>query len=320
MLFWIIIIFIGSCFILLRAGTRAVKALSRLAFILGLSEFTVAFVLMALVASLPEFFVAINAALQNKVELSFGNLMGVNIINLTLVLSLPILASSRIITKKKSLQKNALITSFITLLPVILLLDRSLSRVDGLILLLSGFLFWGNLLKQRKQQGKVFQGVFNKIKNPLAIEGFVKEFFSFLLAVFLLTISAWGVVWSAVKLAHLINLPLLFIGAILVAFGTTLPELVFSLKAAKTEHSQMTIGTLMGTVVVHNSLIMGLMFLIRPFSIASYQPYIAGLIFSVITPILFFVFVKTEKNVSKKEAVLLLLIYCLFAFFQLATL
>ncbi|MBM4177485.1 hypothetical protein FJ208_01650 [Candidatus Gribaldobacteria bacterium] len=65
---------------------------------------------------------------------------------------------------------------------------------------------------------------------------------------------------------------------------------------------------------------MGLMFLIRPFSIASYQPYIAGLIFSVITPILFFVFVKTEKNVSKKEAVLLLLIYCLFAFFQLATL
>ncbi|MCG2689809.1 hypothetical protein L6252_00805 [Candidatus Parcubacteria bacterium] len=319
-MFWIIFIFLISCFVLLRAGTRAVKALSRIAHVLGLSEFTVAFVLMALASSLPELFVAITSAFQNKVELAFGNIIGANIIDLTLALALPILVSGAIITKRKAFQKNALLTATIALLPVILLLDGALTRVDGLILLLSSLLFLSNLLKQKEQHSKVFEGVFNKIKHPLAVEGFVKEFFSFLLAVALLVLAAEGIVWSAGGLAMASRLPLLFIGAILVALGTTLPELVFGLKAAKTEHNQMTAGTLMGAVVVHNSLILGLMFLIRPLIITNPKPYISGIIFSVIVPILFFVFVKTDKNISKKEAFVLLLVYLLFASVQLFTL
>ncbi len=319
-MFWIIFIFLISGFVLLRAGTRAVKSLSRIAHVLGLSEFTVAFVLMAIAASLPELFVALTSAFQNKVELAFGNIIGANVIDLTLALALPILASGAIITKKKSFQKNAFLTAAIALLPVILLLDGALTRVDGLILLLSSSLFLSNLLKQKQQPSKAFEGVFNKIKNPFAIEGFVREFFSFLLAVALLLLASEGIVWSAGNLARESRLPLLFIGAILVALGTTLPELIFGLKASKSKHSQMTVGTLMGAVVVHSSLILGLMFLIRPLVITNPKPYISGIIFSVVVPILFFIFVKTDKNISKKEAFILLIVYLLFASSQLITL
>ena len=81
-----IAIFLLSCVVLVWAGGKTVIALSRIARILRWKEFTVASLLMAIGSSLPEFFVGIISALNKKPQLSFGNVLGSNIVALTLVI------------------------------------------------------------------------------------------------------------------------------------------------------------------------------------------------------------------------------------------
>ncbi|GAH91945.1 unnamed protein product, partial [marine sediment metagenome] len=87
MAWFYISIFIGSCLLLISSGTWVVNSLIRIAKALGWKEFVVSFILMAFATSLPELFVGITSALNHKPALSFGNVIGSNIINLTLVVA-----------------------------------------------------------------------------------------------------------------------------------------------------------------------------------------------------------------------------------------
>ena len=86
---WIyVLIFIGSCFVLIKSGSWVIKSLVRIAKDLQWSEFLVTFCLMALATSLPELFIGLNSALHKLSQLSFGNIIGANILNLTLITAL----------------------------------------------------------------------------------------------------------------------------------------------------------------------------------------------------------------------------------------
>ena len=95
MLWLYILIFLFSCFLLTLSSKWLVNTLSRIALFLKLKEFVVGFFIMAFAASLPNFFVGIIAALNKIPELSFGDVIGGNILDLSLVIGLAALLSKR---------------------------------------------------------------------------------------------------------------------------------------------------------------------------------------------------------------------------------
>jgi len=76
------------------------------------------------------------------------------------------------------------------------------------------------------------------------------------------------------------------------------------------------LGNLMGSVIVNSTLVLGFTVLIHPLEIVNYSPYIAGIIFTLITILFFVLFIRTHEQINRKEGLFLLLIYFSFVIMQ----
>ena len=316
MIFWFYIsIFLVSCFLLIRSGTWVVQSLTRIAHFLKWKEFIVAFVLMAFATSIPEFFIGIISAWNKIPQLAFGAIVGSNIIKLTLAVSLSALILGGLKIERATVRRNSIFVGIIALLPVFLILDGNLSRIDGIVLLLafSFYIVW--LFDRKEYFSKIYKPAGEKNENNFGY--FFKSIGQFLGSVIILLLGAQGIIKSSSFFAEFIGVPLSFIGILLVGAGAALPEVYFSIRAGKTGHQNMILGNLMGGVVVTATLVLGITALISPIEIPDFSPYSLARLFLLIS-VLFFLFLsRTESKISKKEGIILILIYLAFIFFEI---
>lgn len=310
-----VLIFLASCAILVRSGTWLVRSLTRIARYLKLTEFLVAFILMAFATTVPELFVGIVAALHHTPELSFGNIIGSNIINLTLVVAIGVFVARGLKCEGAVIGRLSVYTLVIALLPIILMLDGSISRVDGVILLLALAVYLQRLFYQKERFTRVFSNVFNREWERFRL--FLKDFGVFFVGLLLLLLSAEGIVWSSSYLAQSFDLPLMVIGAVLVALGTNLPEITFGIRAIALGHKDMVLGNLLGAVVVNSTLVLAVTVLIYPLEVSNFSPYITGIAFIMLAVLFFTIFSRTGREINKKEALFLLFLYLGFVTIEL---
>lgn len=304
-----LLIFFISLLILIRSGTFLVKSLVSISRYLGLSEYVIAFILMALATSLPEFFVGISSALSKAPAISLGNIIGANIVNLTFALGLVICLARGISTVSQVAKRDAWIIFFLALLPVLLVLDGQLARWDGVILVLFFFWYLSRLLRQREKFTKTLNSLTYDIER---LKTFFKNLLGFIFGLFLLLISAWGVVYSASIIAQQLGLSLIFIGLILVGLGTTLPELSFGIRSVLMKHQEMTLGNFIGSLAFNSLFILGLVALIHPIQVNGFSALIISALFLALALIVFNVFIRTKERLSRREGIVLLVIYGLF--------
>lgn len=310
-----IIIFVVSCLVLIKAGTWVVRSLIRIAQALEWSEFIVAFVLMAFATSVPELFVGITSAFHGRPELSFGNVIGSSMIKLTLAVGIAVILASGLTLERAVAKRDALWTALFAFLPVLMISDGSLSRVEAIILLLGLVIYLSSLFKERARITKVFSSKFRR--DITQFKAFLKDIGFFLAGLALLLLSAQGIIWSSSSLAQLMGVPLVFIGIVIVAFGTTLPEITFGIRAVLLNRKEMVLGSLMGSVVVNSTLVLGLTCLIYPLQIVDFSPYFAGIAWTVAAAFLFYVFARTRDKISKKEGIILFFVYIGFLVTQI---
>lgn len=304
-----ILIFLISFFVLVRSAAYLVTGLTRLAKILGISEFLLAFILMSAATSMSELFVGISSASQNTPLLSFGNILGANFINIVLILGIVAVISNGFEIKKKMERKNFWLVFGLALLPIFLALDGSLSRIDGIILLASFFLYISRLLKEKIYFSEIFNNI--SINNKTAGE-FLKEFTMVILGLILLIASSGFVVYAGKSIAEAFNFGIFVFGLIFISLGTTLPELVFGLKAASLKHPDLAVGNSLGSIAFNSSFILGLVSFINPFQIALTKDLILISIFLIFALILFHIFIYTKGRLTAKQGYIFLFIYLFF--------
>lgn len=304
-----IFIFLVSCFILFISSRWLIDALSKIAKYLGWKEFVVAFFMMAFAVSLPNFFVGIISAFNKIPELSFGDVIGGNIVDLSLVVGLAALISkSGLSASSRTVQGSSIFTILIAVLPLLLAFDGTLSRADGMILLFAFFcyIFW--LFSKEDRFTKVYDGIIE----PMTFKFFFKNFILFFISAVLLIVAAQGVVKSAVFFANYLSLPLGLIGILIVGLGDSLPEMFFSLQAARKSQDWLLLGDLMGGVVITATLVLGIVALICPIEIGNFSALAIGRLFLVVSALFFLIFLRSGKKITRKEAFILLGIYILF--------
>jgi len=318
MVFLYILIFIGSCVILTFAGKWLVDALSRIALILSLKEFVVAFFIMALGTSIPNLMIGIVSALNKVPVLSFGDVVGANIFDLSIVVGLAALVSRSggLSCQSRTVQGSSFFTIVIAMLPLFLIFDGNLSRVDGLLLLLSFVTYALWLFSKKERFSKTYD---DKNKVPFSLRGFFKDFVIILGGLGLLLAGGWGVVKSATFFAHTFNMPLGLIGMFVVAIGTCMPEAFFSFHAARKNQDWLIFGNLMGSVVITSTLILGIVAIIYPIQIDDFSPFAVARLFLIVAVIAFFVFLRTGCVITRKEGMILLGLYLAFLITQILT-
>jgi cation:H+ antiporter len=304
-----IALFLVSVFALVKSGAKAVQKLVAIARYLRISEYVLAFILMALATSLPEFFVGINSALAKASVLSLGNIIGSNIVNLSLILGVVVIFAKGIKIESKIAKRDAWIVFFISILPLLLLVDKNLSQADGAILLIVFIWYLRHILKDKEAFRKRMDHMVRTIEE---FRQFAKNLVIFVVAIAILLISSWGVVKTATLIAEGLELPLILIGLVLVAIGTSLPELVFGIKAVITKHEGMNLGNLIGSTVMNSTLILGITALIYPIRIENFNMILTAGLFMVFIIFIVNFFIATKEKISWKEGVVLIGLYIAF--------
>lgn len=304
--------FIIACIFLGSSAILLVRLLKKIAILLHMSDFAAAFIIMAAATSLPELFVGITSAIAKKPALSFGNIIGANILDLTLVLGLIVIAARGIKTNEKGIKRDSIVMLFMVMLPIILfLIGNSISRSDGIILIVSFVAYSYFTIKTRKRSKKKSEG---KAKKSNAMLGIIL----FLICLAVLFVSANAVVKYASALAVDLNLPQIIIGIFLISIGTTLPELSFGVGAALLKHGDLSLADQAGTVIFNSTFIVGVTALIYPIS-ATFTPFIIASLFLILASFIVIKFIKSGNTLSIKEGIALILAYVLFAIIEYFT-
>ncbi len=310
-----ILIFIVSFLLLALSSKWLVKSLTKIAQFLGWREFVLAFFIMAFAGSLPNLFVGISSVLQGIPELSFGEIVGGNIVDLTIAVALAaIISKNGLRIKSRTVQGTAVFTLIVAILPLLLIQDKILSRIDGLILLSCFFIYIFWLFSK----GERFTRVFEKTKKIISLKNIFKNVGILLGSLVLLILAAEGIIRSAISFSERLDIPIILVGILIVGMGNALPEIFFGIQAAKKGDDWMVIGGLMGAVISASTLILGIVALLHPIQIDNVGLYLLSVarFFLIMAAIFFLLFIRTGHKITRKEGVFLLIVYLLFIIVQ----
>ena len=215
-----LIYFLIACLGIILSGIYLVKSLEKIAKHLGISRFTAAFIIMAVATSLPELIVGITSAIQKNSSLSMGNVIGANIINLTLITGIFIVLGRGIKFKSKKNENNVYFMLFsIALLFALYLVGNELSRIDGIILLAFFIINTTRLLIKRKKYRAKINGTRLERK-----EGVYNSFFFIFLVAVLIFSSRYLLKYGSL-LAIDLNVPQILIGLFLISIAAAIASL-----------------------------------------------------------------------------------------------
>jgi len=309
MILFQILIFVISFILLSFSGRWLIESLKRISEFLGWKEFVVAFFITAFSVSLPNFFVGIIAALNKVPELSFGDIVGGNVAELAFLGGLAALISKKgLSANSRTVQGSSIFAIVAALLPLLLGADGNISRIDGILLILA-FIFYVAWLFNKKER---FEKLYDEIRGRITAKFVFKTTLIFVISIFVLLLSAQGIVRAACFFADYLKIPLTLVGILIVSFGNSLPDLSFVIQASKKSDDWLLLGDLIGGTIITATLVLGIVSLISPIKITEIPSIIAARIFLIISALFFIFFIRTEKKITKKEGVFLLLLYILF--------
>ncbi len=287
----------------------------RIAKYLGLREFVVAFLLMAFAASLPNFVLGLTSAARGVPEISFGDVVGGNVVDLTFSIALVVLISRRALpATAPTLQLSALWTSIIAVLPLLLILDGNLDRIDGIILILA-FVFYMVWLFSKEER---FKKPYDGMVRP-SIWRLRRDIINVFFGIIFLLLGAQGVVSSAASISSDFKIPLSAISILIIGLGNSLPEIYFGIVSARRGESEMILGDLMGSVIMPATWILGVVVLIQPIRISDFSPFAVARIFLILAAAVSYFAARSGRKITKTEAVQLFLIYLTFVLIEIFT-
>jgi cation:H+ antiporter len=322
MLVTYILLFLVSCVVLFWAGSALVNTLLQVAKILKWREFVIAFFVVAVASSIPNLLVGIDSAIHKVPQLSFGDIMGGNnVINLTLDIALAVLFGGAIRTNSKMVQASILFTAGIVLLPLLLVFDGVLGRIDGVILILAFFIYVFWLFSKEERFKKDYEGYIKEFGSQRRgeVRGlfrkiwvFLKDVLKLIALLALLILACEGIVSSAKEFSAILSIPLAIVGIFIVGIGNALPETYFSIVSARKGQSWLILGNLMGGSVVCATIVLGTVALICPITISDISPFLIARIFLFLGVAFFLFAARSGKHITKLEGWILLLIYIAF--------
>ena len=298
--------FIISAAVLALSSVLLVNTLTKIAIKLRISEFLVGFLLIAVGSSLPELLVGVVAAVEGEPLLSLGNIIGSNIVNLTLILGIPALVAGGIRIRSQVRNREIFYMNAFAIAPLLLLLDGTLSRGEGVLLLVLFVFYLYNLILRSTAYTKVMKDHSRKISLP-------KQILLFVAGLAVLLGSAEVLIRSGTALASNFGIPAILIGMFALALGTSLPELSFGISAAIRRRGEILMGNTLGSIVSNATLVLGITAIIRPITVDGTSILIISSVVLVIVLATFTNFVRSGYRVSVKEGAILVLGYLVFA-------
>jgi len=294
---------VAALIMIMFSASYIISAVSDYAKKFGISQYLIGFVVVSIGTSVPELATAFVASSKGIGSMILGNVLGANIIDVTIVLGVTAIIGKKIFVHGKVLTKTVLTVLFVSVLPLILGLDGSLSRIDGIILVTSFLLYIYSLLRK--------EGHFGHIKKDVKWKFIWKDMVIITVSLIVLLVSANMLVLSARSVGAYFNISDIMMGLMLLALGTTIPELTVEIQSILKGVSGIAFGDILGSVVCNSSLVLGFAALLNPIQITDMILFRDSALFMVTSVYIALLFIK-KKQITWQEGIGLLLVYATF--------
>ena len=255
----------------------------------------------AFATSSPELSVAINSALDGTPQISLGDALGSNVVNVALILGLALVISG-IQSPRDSIKRDFPVALLVPLIIGLLFWDGIISRSDGCILL-GLFVAWLiAVIREVRRQRSATEAILGTKRGWTAILSCVVGL-AFLIA------AGKLIVTGARGMALVWGLDEFIIGSTIVAVGTSVPELATTIMAKLRGHDEVGLGTILGSNIFNGLLIIAVAAIIHPITVGGREMAVA-LLFGLAA--LLFAYPSRSGLIMRWRGVLLLLLYALY--------
>lgn len=304
-----VIILLISFFVLIKGADTFVDSASAVAKYLNVPDILIGLTIVAFGTSAPEASVSIKAVLAENSDMVLGNIIGSNILNILLILGISsVIAPIKV--QNNTIKKEIPFLFLVSLLMSVLLMDTKLgegpinmiSRSDGIVILIFFAIFIYYLVTLAKN------GQADEIEAKYSLK---QAILYTILGLIAIVVGGNYVVDSATHIAVYLGVGQKFIALTIVALGTSLPELVTSIAAARKGKQDLAIGNVIGSNIFNICFVAGFPAAFLGNIIPS-TPVTTDLIVMLLTTIMLFFFSYSNKKLSKLEGISFLIVFVIY--------
>lgn len=310
------LIFVISLAALIWGADLLIAQSERIALRFNISEYVIGATLIALGTSLPEMAASIAASYNGKPEIAVSNVIGSNILNITLVLSTVFLLARRVNPHRDFFAKDSSWALFPVLIFIVMSLEGTFSRIDGLLLLT---LMIAYLLFLRSSGTEVLALEDEEIEEAEhASFSWLRVGVLLFVGFILVIVGAEFTVESASSIAKSLGVSEWVIGIVMISLGTSMPELIVSIVAALKGKADMAIGNIIGSNMANITVVLGSAALVNDLKL-DMSKYLFD-IGTMVAATLMLVFITANRMYSRPAGISLLVLLGIFLNHTLASL
>ncbi len=242
------IIFILSSFVVLfKASNYLVDSSVKLSAYLGFPEFIIGFLVIAIGTSLPELSVSTISSIVGDPNISIGNIVGSNIVDLSFVLGISLLVYKKLKIESETLLRDIFASMLLSIGPLFLISLSTPHPLLGFFFIILFIYYLREVLKEKQLKREI------EVKPKEAVFAGILIIPSLVLVL----LSSYLITFFGEGLAVKFSIPSFLVGTTIIAFGTSLPELSTILMAMKKGHNYLAWGNIMGSLVTNSTLVLG---------------------------------------------------------------
>ena len=297
--------------LLIKGADFAVSGGSGIAGHFRISPVIIGLTVIAFGTSLPEAAVSVTGSITGQSGIAVGNVLGSNLFNLLMVGGVSAMLQPMKVDRvllKRDFPVSLLAVLFVAVLSAKAFFagqdSFTINRIGGIVLLVVFAAFMGLLFAEAKKDRASAE------EAPEAERSLPMNFLFTVGGLIGIVIGSDLVVDSATEIAYSFGLSETFVGLTIVSVGTSLPELVTSMVAAKKGSNEIALGNIVGSNIFNLLLVLGLAAAIAPVTVPSYL-FVDCILLTVVTLLAMF-FCRSEHLFSRKEGVLFFLIYLFY--------
>lgn len=310
----ILLLTIGMA-LLIKGADWFVEGASAIAKAMKIPTLVIGLTLVSIGTSAPEFAVSLTSSIQGKIELSFGNIIGSNIFNTFVVIGVSAVIIPLVVSKHMQKYDLPILTGIYILLALFafVISPQTIVLWESIIIFVLTFIYTAFLIIRSKKDPQ---------QEEVVIENKRKWWVNVLMIILGLAGIIFGgrlVVNNASLLAQKVGMSEGLVGLTIVAIGTSLPELVTSIVAAKKGENDIAVGNAIGSCIFNVILILGLCSIIEPYKVnLIFTGDIIDVIVMIASVAIIFLFSLKSKKIVRWQGVLMVIIYAAYLAFIIA--
>lgn len=252
------IIFIISMSSLIYGANHIIAQSEKIAIKFNISHFVIGATLIGFGTSLPEMAASMMASYYDKPDIAIANVLGSVIFNISLILGVVFLINKQKDTKRDIFAKDTAWSLIPLIFFIIMTYDGVLSFFDGIIFLslMAGYIYF--LSKDSK-------AIEDEVSDEASLEfNIYKSLFWLVFGFVLVILGAKFTITSASEIALSLGVSEWVVALVLIAFGTSLPELIVSIVAVRKKNLDMIIGNIIGSNIANFTIVLGSSAVLKP--------------------------------------------------------